>query len=155
MSHLASRDRGTAPAVTEQRAEPAAQAARPAPARSGQILFLADIATLAGVTYTTARRYHTQAQTARKAIEAGEPVPGRWRVEALLPPPVDYQAGTGRPRPYWTKEVLRPWLAIRQGPGRPRNDGNPPQTRLTRPRRRPGPKPVPVRRQKTRTAPPD
>jgi len=110
-------------------------------------LFLDDVARLAGVAYSTARRYHTHAETARKNTAAGLPVPGPWRTGGLLPPPVDYQHGQGRPRPYWDAETLQPWLDGRQGPGRNRRDGSPPQPRIVPGRRRkPGPKAKPKRR---------
>jgi hypothetical protein len=107
-------------------------------------LYPADLAALVNVAPSTIKHYMLLARYAR--AEAEPPAaPSR-----LLPEPDDYDPGVkdpardrgigGNPRPFWYPATIRPWIARRQPPGRPRKNGAAPR-RLKLDPAKPGPKP--------------
>jgi hypothetical protein len=114
-------------------------------------MWAADVAKQAGVAEVSVKNYHNQAQASRervrKAEAAGIPLD---QVAGRLPGPRDMPVpdgwgyppdrSTGSVSPWWLPATIAQWLAIRQGPGKPRRDGTAPQPRKPR-RAKPGPKP--------------
>ena len=107
----------------------------------GTRLYFGDVAALAGVQPPTMKHYGL---LARRARAAGQPLPRG------LPEPDGTDPGTkdpdrdgghgGTPRPYYHPATIRPWIAARQPPGRPRRGGGAPKRRTLDPAK-PGPKP--------------
>lgn len=113
-------------------------------------MFAADVARAAGISEASVARYHSMAKTSRDRaarFDAGQPRPGD--EDGRLPQPRDMPApdghgyppgrSTGSKSPWWWPETIAPWLAVRQGPGKPRNDGEP--VRQHKEHARPGPRP--------------
>jgi hypothetical protein len=112
-----------------------------APGRPQAKVYLEQLATLTGLPYETVRAYHNRAMQRRRAEAEGRP----WKHLSgdTLPEPDGWDPNplSPRPKPYWYRVTLRPWLATRQrGGGRPRASGQPAQPRKKHPRT-PGPKP--------------
>lgn len=103
-------------------------------------LYVPDVAELAGVTEPTIWRYNSVAEANRAAGTPGPRDLPRAAREA--------NPRGGRPLLKWRGRDIEAWLEVRQGPGKPPEDGSKPApagSKLGRAPRKPGPKARPRR----------